>query len=93
MPKMYNATLVRGKTYYLKNQEFKRNEPQKVDEATKLYLAEHAFDMVSVEGKPEPRYKFKFDEIAPAEPARQRRRRPDLTDEETEAAATDTAQV
>ena len=66
-PAFWDATLIRGRVYMLPEQTFERDVPQKVDHTTKLWLEEHAVDMVSVEneGEHQARPKFRF---APHQP-------------------------
>lgn len=87
----YSATLMRGKTYTYKGEVFEGGKPKVIDEKTKEHLEEHAFDIITVEGRSEPRAKFKFstvneDKDTEAKPARERRRKPDEDPAQTEAA-------
>lgn len=67
------ATLVRGRVYHLKEQRFERNVPQEVTPEVKEHLEEHAYDLVTVEGRSEERQKFVFSNTP--EPPRAPRRR------------------
>jgi hypothetical protein len=68
MPKSQTitATLVRGETFVLGQQTFKRSRPELVTAATRRYLEEHAVDMkhypdVGNDGEGETRVFQKFE--------------------------------
>jgi hypothetical protein len=46
-PKTITATLVRGETFILAEQAFKRGKPQAVTPEVRAYLEEHAVDHVT----------------------------------------------
>lgn len=77
-PEVFEAHLVRGKSYTVKGRTFTSEKPVIVDVATKKYLEERAFDDVTVgEGEDaeiERRSKFEFRVPGQSAPARKRSR-------------------
>lgn len=68
----YEATLVKGRCYFLGSRRFNQNEPQRVTEETKEYLEANAVDPVTIE-RPEGKEvlsqsKFEFVAIEGADP-------------------------
>lgn len=74
----YEATLVRGRFYDYAGQEFHRDVPRAVDAATKAYLEENAYDVVTVEDEGEhqhwPKFRFTEAKAADEKPAAPRQR-------------------
>jgi len=68
MSKMYEATLVRGETYYLGSKRFERGKPVLVTLEEKAKLNRNAIDRVTVQESGgtsgEDRQKFVFKEVA-----------------------------
>lgn len=68
MSKMYEATLVRGETYYLGSKRFERGKPVLVTQEEKAKLNRNAIDRVTVQESGgtsgEDRQKFVFKEVA-----------------------------
>lgn len=61
------ATLVRGRVYYLGDALFEKGMPKEVTPTQRMHLEDNAVDTVTVEGQPEGRQKFKFEEREPSE--------------------------
>lgn len=61
------ATLVRGRVYFLGEALFEAGMPKEVTPTQRMHLEDNAVDIVTVEGQPEGRQKFKFEDRVPAE--------------------------
>lgn len=70
------ATLIRGRVFFFKNQEFLNGVAQEISASDKEWLEEHAVDLVSVEDENEHqvRQKFTFSGAAPDRPPAKRSR-------------------
>lgn len=65
---VYEATLIRGKTYTLRGVRFERDKPVKVSEKVKAYLEENAYEEITnglsgEDEETERKPKFKFSRV------------------------------
>lgn len=68
MAQQYKATLIRGRTYYLREKRFEFGKPLIISESDMIYLEENAVDITVTKDKERiVRDKFKFEEYDPAD--------------------------